>query len=164
MQRKQGDCKKEEGFPQPQVTSSSLQENHTSLGCLNENKEVIWAIDGMPQRIMEAEMGMVTYLHTPPFFTHQYGYKIVLHLFVNSNGYISFFMTIIRGEYDDRLRWPFKNTVTVTLVDQDNKYNVSCDIEPTPCSPSFRKPKSEVNNGAGSVSYTHLTLPTKRIV
>ena len=33
--------------------------------------------------------------------------------------HLSFFLTVMKGEYDALLQWPFKQTVTLMLLDQD---------------------------------------------
>ena len=61
--------------------------------------------------------------HGPPFYTHQGGYKMVL--FVHPNGFgdchskwVSVFIKLIRGEYDQYLRWPFIGNVVVEIKNQ----------------------------------------------
>ena len=62
--------------------------------------------------------------HSPPFYTQ--GYKLCLR--VDANGYkseyISVFAFLMRGEFDDRLKWPFQGHVTVAMLNQleDNNH------------------------------------------
>ena len=63
------------------------------------------------------------YWHSPPFYTHQRGYKMVLFVYPNGFGechskWVSVFIKLIRGEYDQYLRWPFMGTVTVEILNQ----------------------------------------------
>ena len=60
---------------------------------------------------------------SPPFYTHQGGYKMCIK--VNANGagsgegtHISLGASLMRGENDDNLTWPFTGTVTVDLLNQ----------------------------------------------
>ncbi len=51
-----------------------------------------------------------------PFYSRG-GYKMVLN--VHPYGvYLTVYTYIIKGEYDDQLKWPFLGEVTVTLIDQ----------------------------------------------
>ena len=38
---------------------------------------------------------------------------------VGQNTHISLYLTILRGKYDAVLAWPFRKTVTLTLIDQE---------------------------------------------
>ena len=59
----------------------------------------------------------------PGFHTHENGYKICLH--VDPNGYddakgthVSIFTCLMKGSYDDHLKWPFRGEVTIQIVNQ----------------------------------------------
>ena len=59
-----------------------------------------------------------------PFYTHPGGYKMCLSVYANGTGqgygsHVSVFAHIMRGEYDDELSWPYRGTVTVSLVMED---------------------------------------------
>ena len=63
---------------------------------------------------------------SPPFYSHQGGYKFCLS--VDANGYgpgkgthISVWSYLMKGEFDDRLKWPFRGRITVQLVDQEGE-------------------------------------------
>ena len=65
-------------------------------------------------------VGKTTSLYSAPFSTGHYGYKMCLWLYMNGDGsgkgtHLSFFLTIMRGEYDALLTWPFRQAVTLTL-------------------------------------------------
>ena len=60
---------------------------------------------------------------SPSFYTHREGYRMCLQMAVNglSGGYdthISVFNYVVRGEFDTRLMWPFRGTVTIQIVNQ----------------------------------------------
>ena len=68
--------------------------------------------------------------YSPPFYTHPQGYKMCLR--VDANGYsrgkgthVSVFARLMRGEFDDHLKWPFQGHVTVAMLNQleDNHHN-----------------------------------------
>lgn len=59
-----------------------------------------------------------------PFYSHPGGYKMCLSVYANGTGqgsgtHVSVFAHIMRGEYDDELSWPYRGTVTVSLVMED---------------------------------------------
>jgi TNF receptor-associated factor 4 len=53
-----------------------------------------------------------------PFYSHPGGYKMKVQIFPNGYGdtrgaYMSLFVGIFRGGFDDQLRWPFDGSITV---------------------------------------------------
>ena len=61
---------------------------------------------------------------SPPFYTHPQGYKICLCIIANGEGpankeYTSVLLHMMKGEFDDFLKWPFQVVITVHLLDQE---------------------------------------------
>ena len=66
--------------------------------------------------------------YSPPVYTHHQGYKICLGVYANGNGtakgtHVSVYMTFMRGEFDDSLKWPFRGVISYQLLDQVNGEN-----------------------------------------
>ena len=64
-----------------------------------------------------------------PFYTHPQGYKMCLNVVVNGSGkgkgtHVSVYACLMRGEFDDHLKWPFQGDVTVAVLNQceDNNH------------------------------------------
>lgn len=62
--------------------------------------------------------------YTPHFWTHPQGYKVCLCIIANGEGpaqghYTSVLIHMMRGEFDDHLKWPFRGIINVQLVDQE---------------------------------------------
>ena len=62
---------------------------------------------------------------SPPFYTHTHGYKMCIRVDANGNGngkgtHVSVFLFLMRGMFDDDLKWPFQDDVTIELVNQLN--------------------------------------------
>lgn len=72
--------------------------------------------------------------------------------------HLSFFLTIMKGEFDALLQWPFKQTVTLTLLDQDKTKNIVQSFRPEPTSSSFQRPQSEMNVASGCPLFAPLTV------
>ena len=58
-----------------------------------------------------------------PFYTHPRGYKMCLKVDANGSGegkgtYVTVGAYLMRGEFDDQLKWPFKGHVTVAMLNQ----------------------------------------------
>lgn len=62
-----------------------------------------------------------------PFYTSIGGYKMLVEVFANGeaagkNTHVSLYIRVMRGEYDDRLKWPLSAKVTVQLVSQAERH------------------------------------------
>ena len=60
-----------------------------------------------------------------PFYTHHAGYKMLLVVYPNGSKtghgtHLSMYLHFARGEYDDRLEWPFQGKVTVIILNQQS--------------------------------------------
>lgn len=63
------------------------------------------------------------------FYTHPRGYKMFLSVIVNGGvevdgSHMSVFIHLLPGEFDYKLKWPFRGTVVVDLLDQDDNEKV----------------------------------------
>ena len=63
--------------------------------------------------------------HSPPFYSHSvFGYKMVfvsrVHFIekVGTQLYVSVFVDLMQGEFDDQLKWPFQGSITIQLLNQ----------------------------------------------
>ena len=57
-----------------------------------------------------------------PFYTHQSGYKLCLKVIpgglgVGASKHVSVSVYVMKGEFDDSLKWPFKGDITLQLLD-----------------------------------------------
>ena len=118
---------------------SELDQKHTQLQ-LNLVKEM--QKQKKDTRLMQSHMGLLPVeiempnfsqhkhnsdqWHSQPFYTHPQGYK--MHLRVDPNGsndgngtHVSVFLYLMRGEFDDRLKWPFRGNIIIKLHDQERQ-------------------------------------------
>ena len=60
---------------------------------------------------------------SPPVYTHHQGYKFLLRVAPNGDGsgrgtHVSVYVSFMRGEFDDFLKWPFCGVISIRLLDQ----------------------------------------------
>ena len=60
---------------------------------------------------------------SPPVYTHHHGYKICLAVVPDGQGigkgtHVSVYINFMKGEFDDSLKWPFRGTIWIQLLDQ----------------------------------------------
>ena len=138
-----------------QVSLLTLEERLINQEKLSYTGSLLWKITNVHERIQEAKSGRQTSFYSPPFYTDRNGFKMCSRIYLNGDGngrntHLSLFFVILRGEFDSLLRWPFRQKVTFTLLDQsDSKENIVDAFRPDPNSSSFRRPISEMNIASG---------------
>ena len=61
--------------------------------------------------------------YSPPFYSHIGGYKMCLRINANGCGdakgtHVSVYVHLMRGEYDDQLKWPFRGDITIQVLNE----------------------------------------------
>ena len=133
------------------------------LQATSYNGEFIWKIPEVSRRRDESIRGTTISLFSAPFYTSRFGYKLCLRLYMNGDGsgkgtHLSLFLTIMKGEYDSLLQWPFPCRVTMTLLDQKGKNHVYDCFKPDATSSSFWRPQSDMNIASGCPQFAPLTV------
>ena len=123
----------------------------------------VWKVPEVTRRRHEARMGRTISLYSAPFYTSRHGYKLCLRLYMNGDGsgkgsHLSFFLTVMKGEFDSLLQWPFKQTVSLILLDQDRQRNIIQSFRPEPSSASFQRPRMEMNVASGCPNFASLSV------
>ena len=124
------------------------------IDCKNTNGVLLWKITDMRRRRRDAVSGKTPSIYSQPFYTSPNGYKMCARLYLNGDGmgrgtHLSLFFVIMRGEYDSLLCWPFRQKVTLILIDQQGSSHVSDTFRPDPTSSSFQRPRNEMNVASG---------------
>ena len=65
---------------------------------------------------------------SPSFYSHQRGYRLCLYVQSNGSGsgkgaHVSIYICIMQGQFDDSLQWPFREAVTIQLLNQIEEKN-----------------------------------------
>lgn len=103
----------------------------------------------------EAVEGRVLSIASQPFYTSRCGYRLCARAYLNGDGsgkgtHISLYFVVMRGEFDSLLLWPFKQKVTLMLLDQSGKKNHIMEVfRADPNSSSFKRPDGEMNIASG---------------
>ena len=121
----------------------------------SHNGLIIFKINNFARRHEEARTGRRVSLYSPTFYTSRHGYKVCLRVYLNGDGsgkgsHISVFFTIMKGEFDALLDWPFRAKVTFAILDQGpaRHHRIESFI-PDPNSSSFQKPVNDMNIASG---------------
>ena len=139
-----------------------LAEKFEARAC---NGLYIWKIKHFKDCQQNAITGMMPALFSPPIY--MYGsYKMCLR--INLNGidkrvgqYIGLFVHMMKGEYDDFLKWPFTGTMSLSILDQTEGSENGKHISETMTAKSdllcFQKPtEARTEKGYGYVDFTRI--------
>ena len=126
------------------------------------NGVLLWKIDEFERRRKEAVDGITLSLYSTPFYTSRHSYKMCARIYLNGDGlgkgtHLSFFFVMMRGAFDALIPWPFKQKVTLTLLNQAGKKHVTDSFRPDPHSSSFARPgRREMNVASGCPMFIRL--------
>ena len=106
---------------------SALQVQVSDLERCSYDGVLMWKLKDVTRRRREATSGQVNSIYSYPFYSSRHGYKMCARLYFNGDGmgrgtHLSLYFVIMQGEFDDLLRWPFKQKVQLELV----RYFASC--------------------------------------
>ena len=122
-----------------------------------------WKIFEFQRRFREAVDGKTLPIYSPPFYTARYGYKVCARASLNGDGMVLFFI-VMQGEHDGSLEWPFQETITIKLLDEENTCQASKTFRPDPNSSSFQRPMSYMNVASGCPMFCPIRLLRSRCV
>uniref|UniRef100_UPI00398F1B07 TNF receptor-associated factor 2-like n=1 Tax=Pristiophorus japonicus TaxID=55135 RepID=UPI00398F1B07 len=125
-----------------------------ALECSTYDGIFIWKISDFNRRRQDAKSQRSSAIFSPAFYTSKYGYKMCMRIYLNGDGvgrgtHLSLFFVIMKGNYDGLLRWPFKQKVTLMLMDQSNREHIIDAFRPDVSSSSFQRPVGEMNIASG---------------
>ncbi|KAI1895019.1 hypothetical protein AGOR_G00101960 [Albula goreensis] len=128
------------------------------------NGTLIWKIRDYKRRKQEAVASKTLSLYSQPFYTGYFGYKMCARVYLNGDGmgkgtHLSLFFVVMRGEYDALLTWPFRQKVTLMLMDQGSaRKHLGDAFKPDPNSSSFRRPTADMNIASGCPLFVAQTV------
>ena len=148
-----------------------LEQRLDMLETTSYDGTLMWKILGYERRKQEGISGETVSIFSQPFYTHKYGYKMCARVYLNGDGmgkgtHMSLFFVVLQGLYDKLLPWPFRQKVTMTLLDQTNEQkNIVEEFKPDPHSTSFMRPTTAMNTACGCPKFVpHSVLETPRYI
>ncbi|OWK08613.1 TRAF5 [Cervus elaphus hippelaphus] len=129
------------------------------------NGKLIWKVTDYKLKKKEALEGHTVSIFSQPFYTSRCGYRLCARAYLNGDGsgkgtHLSLYFVVMRGEFDSLLQWPFRQRVTLMLLDQSGKKNhIMETFKADPNSSSFKRPDGEMNIASGCPRFVaHSTL------
>ncbi len=111
--------------------------------------KLIWKIEDFRKKKEDEARGQPPCLSSVPFYTGRCGYKMAAKVYLNGDGqgrgtHLSLYVVLMLGDFDALLPWPFKQTVSLSLLDQSGAGNHrSLSFRPDLTSKSFQRPAAE---------------------
>jgi len=124
----------------------------------SRNGTLIWKISDFNNAMKKAKDEEEIALFSDTIYTGRYGYKLQAVAYPNGvasgkGTFLSLYIMIEKGEFDALLKWPFKQKVFFTLLDQNrNSSSTACKTEELlgdRNSTSFVRPQNDANPGWG---------------
>ncbi|XP_029316601.1 TNF receptor-associated factor 5-like isoform X2 [Cottoperca gobio] len=128
---------------------SSNKQHLQELEATSYNGKLIWKIEDFRNRRDAEVKGHPPCLSSVPFHTGPCGYKMASKVYLNGDGegretHLSLYVVLMPGDFDALLPWPFKQTVSLSVLDQSGAGNhQSLSFRPDPTSKSFQQPAGE---------------------
>lgn len=123
---------------------------------MSDDGTFLWKIENVQQLILNAKnSAQPTCLTSPVFYTSRYGYKLSMKIYLNGdktcrNTHLSLYVTVMRGQYDSLLQWPFSYPITFCLYDRSpHQDHVVHTLTPDLTSESFQQPTMDANKSGG---------------
>ncbi|XP_028266680.1 TNF receptor-associated factor 5 isoform X2 [Parambassis ranga] len=127
------------------LNKQRLQELETT----SYDGKLIWKIEDFRTK-REAEVkGQPPCLSSVPFYTGHCGYKMAIKAYLNGDGegrgtHLSLYVVLMPGDFDALLPWPFRQTVSLSILDQSGAANHrSLSFRPDPANKCFQRPAAE---------------------
>lgn len=102
--------------------------------------------------------------YSSKFMTAPYGYTFMIRLsptIVLDTEYLSIFLTLFSGEYNNVIHYPFSYDMYFALWDQSNQEkHIIHMLKPDPTSPAFIRPTSDKNEEFGIIKFCLLKYLT----
>ena len=114
---------------------------------------LLWMVENVEEKLEQAKLDNQP-LYSPPFYSHENGYKMGAKLYLNGDGeategYISLYFFIYKGRYDDILVWPFPHKVALHIITFGTEKPKIEIFTPEKTSMSFERPRNEKNIPSG---------------
>lgn len=144
------------------MKAKAVQENPVA-----KTGTLLWKIDNFESKRTEAITKKNT-LFSPVFWTSENGYKLCARIYLDGDGpgrqtHISLFLVVMKGDYDDFQRWPFRHKVSFTILDPNGQEHLHDSFRPNPDSSSFQRPKKDYNIASGCPTLMELSKLDKYV-
>lgn len=142
--------KRHSGLLDLHAAQLSLNKQHLQeLEATSYDGRLIWKIDDFKKKREAEAKGQPPCLSSVPFHIGRCGYKMAMKAYLNGDGegrgsHLSLYVVLMPGDFDALLQWPFRQTVSLSVLDQSGACNHrSLSFRPDPTNKCFQQPAPE---------------------
>uniref|UniRef100_A0A3B5B2L5 TNF receptor-associated factor n=1 Tax=Stegastes partitus TaxID=144197 RepID=A0A3B5B2L5_9TELE len=142
--------KRHSGLLDVHASQFSLNKQHLQeLEVMSYDGKLIWKIEDFRKRREDEAKGQAPCLSSVPFHAGRCGYKMALKAYLNGDGegrgtHLSLYVVLMPGDFDALLRWPFRQTVSLSVLDQSGAGDHrSLSFRPDPTTKGFQQPAAD---------------------
>lgn len=112
--------------------------------------KLIWKIRDFRKKKEAGVKGLQPCFSSVPFHTGRCGYKMAVKAYLNGDGegrgtHMSLYVVLMRGDFDPLLPWPFRQAVSLSVLDQSGANNHhTLKLLPDLACQSFQRPSLDV--------------------
>ncbi|BFZ15595.1 hypothetical protein BsWGS_18633 [Bradybaena similaris] len=130
------------------------------------NGDFCWSINNFSHYRLKLEAGENSVLHSPPFYTSPWGYKMCIRACIDlcsqNEKQLSLFVHFMKGKNDAFLMWPFSGRISISVVDQNadvsRRLHITETLEANPSLDAFQRPTAPRNyKGFGYVHFLSIS-------
>lgn len=130
------------------------------------NGDFCWSINNFSHYRLKLEAGENSMLHSPPFYTSPWGYKMCVRASIDlcsqNEKQLSLFVHFMKGKNDAFLMWPFSGRISISVVDQNadvsRRHHITETLEANPNLDAFQRPTAPRNyKGFGYVNFLSIS-------
>ena len=94
----------------------------TSLDC--NNGDFIWKISNFESHLSDARSNLRNTMYSQAFHSSVPGYKLCVRINldgvdIRSRNYLSIYIHLMQGDYDDFMEWPFNRQIKIAIIDRN---------------------------------------------
>ena len=93
-----------------------------------ETRQLRLTLGGLPMDFQVNYESKEEVVYFPSFYTHTHGYRMCIRVDPKGNAdgkgtHVSVFTYLMKGPFDDYLKWPFRGEITIQIANQDGDHD-----------------------------------------
>ncbi|EDV19899.1 uncharacterized protein TRIADDRAFT_32844 [Trichoplax adhaerens] len=131
-----------------------LVETKSNLALVNRlslaNGDFIWEVRNFNACLSDARCNLRDSMYSEAFSTGNPGYKLCVRVNLDgvddrSRNYLSVYVHLMQGEYDNAMKWPFNRRIKISVLDRNpvrgERRNITDILSPQPNITALQRPK-----------------------
>lgn len=136
------------------------------------NGDFVWKIMNFNLHLSDARSNLRSTIYSESFYSGIPGYKLCLRINLDgvdarSRNYLSIYVHLMQGDYDDIMEWPFNRRIKVTIIDRNldhsKRRNITEVLTPQSNIAALQRPtQSRSSQGYGFARFVSISRLSSR--